>query len=348
MAYHDFERINSIPITDVLEKLCIQVVRGRRALCFMHDDHHPSLSVYKDSNSWFCFTCNKGGGVIDLVKSYFDYDTDQACKWLEVEFNILPKPRGWRWGRDKLPIIKKEKVDSNIEVDSDVLEWIIDNTVLTTQALCFLEKERRIKKAVFEQLRIRAIDNEQLFIKHLLKEFDAQKLLKNHILSESLCGYKLTWDAPCLLFPYYDVSGRLVNIQSRYLNHINGNYPPRFRFIKDSKTGLFNAQILKGLSPGSPLLITEGVTDAMAAISCGINTVAVAGASAFKDEYVELLCDYVLFICPDNDAPGQGLYQDVKKKMSKRLAVVKKLHLADGSKDLGAYFAQHETLRFSK
>ena len=99
MAIHDFDKLKEISVSDVLEKLDIQVVRGRKALCFMHDDHKPSLTIYKDSNSWFCYTCNKGGNVIDLVEEYFHYDTDKACKWLEVEFNIAPKPVGWKWSK---------------------------------------------------------------------------------------------------------------------------------------------------------------------------------------------------------------------------------------------------------
>ena len=46
MAYHDFEKIKAIQIKDVLEKLDISVVKGRRALCFMHDDHNPSLTFF--------------------------------------------------------------------------------------------------------------------------------------------------------------------------------------------------------------------------------------------------------------------------------------------------------------
>lgn len=63
MAYHDFEKLSSIPISDVCGKLGIQVVRGKLARCFMHDDHKPSMAIYKDTNSWYCFTCGVGGAA---------------------------------------------------------------------------------------------------------------------------------------------------------------------------------------------------------------------------------------------------------------------------------------------
>lgn len=346
MAYHDFEKINAIQISDVCKKLNIALVKGRRALCFMHEDHHPSLTVYKDTNSWFCYTCNKGGGIIDLVKDYFNYDTEKACKWLEIEFNITPKPKGWKWKKVKRPKNTKDRDAGKIEVESEILEWVIDNTSLTPLALKFLIEERKIKKEVYEQMNIRALDNAADIIQKLKNRFGVERLLSNHILTEGKYGYKLTWDVPCLLFPFFDLTGKLVNIQSRYLKPISGKYPPRFRFIKDSKTSLYNAPVLNDLSYGDAVLITEGVTDALAAMSCKIKTVAVAGVSAFKDEYVDVLCDLTVFICPDNDKPGRKLLKGINEKMAKRLVVVKELQLADGSKDIGDYYAKHEELRF--
>lgn len=346
MAYHDFEKINDIPIADVCKKLDIKLEKERRAKCFMHDDRHPSLTIYKATNSWFCYTCNKGGGVIDLVKDYFHYDTDKASKWLEVEFNISPKPTGWKWKKVKSPKITTDKESGKIEVDSEILEWIIANTTLTPLAHKFLDEERKIKKEVYERLNIRSLDDARI-IEQLKNQFDIKRLLENHIISEGKYGYILTWNTPCLLFPFYDSNGKLVNIQSRYLKPIIGKYPPRFRFIKDSKTSLYNVSALNSIAYGDAVLVTEGVTDALAALSAGIKTVvAVAGVSAFKEEYVDMLCDYTIFICPDNDKPGKNLLKDIKEKMGKRLGVVKEIQLADGSKDIGDYFAAHEELRF--
>lgn len=346
MAYHDYDKINEIRITDVLGKLDIALVKGRRAKCFMHDDHHPSLTVYPNTNSWFCYTCNKGGGVIDLVKEYFKYDTDKACRWLEIEYDICPKPAGWQWKKVKRTQTITDKEADTIEVDGEILEWLIANTTLTPLALKFLEEERKIRKDVFERMNIRALDDANDIIQRLTDRFGIKCLLDNNILSVTEYGYKLTWDTPCLLFPFYDLEGKLVNIQSRYLKPISDKYPPRFRFIKNSKTSLYNASILNDLEYGDAVLVTEGVTDALAAMSCGIKTVAVAGVSAFKEEYVDMLCDYTVFICPDNDKPGKTLLNEIKEKLAKRLGVVKELHLVDGSKDIGAYYAAHEELRF--
>ena len=55
-----------------------------------------------------------------------------------------------------------------------------------------------------------------------------------------------------------------------------------------------------------------------------------------------------IFMCPDKDPAGKGLLKDMKEKMNRRLAVVRELTLADGSKDIGAYYAKHEEIRFGE
>lgn len=348
MALHDFEKLNSIDIYSVLQKLGIEVIRNRKALCYMHQDHNPSMTIYGNTNSWFCFTCNKGGNVINLVKSYFKCDTDVACKWLEVEFGISPRPAGWKWTRrkgsvkTKLSELEKEK----IEVDSEILQWIIAKTDITQRAITFLRDERKIKKEVYESLNIKAIENDKALLQSLLNEFCEERLLNNRIIEKRSFGYTLAWKAPCLLFPFYNVNGRLVNIQSRYLKSIEGTQIRRFSFVKDSKTSLYNAQLLSHLKHSDNLLLTEGVTDCLAALSFGINAVAITGASAFKNEYIDLLKDFSLFICPDDDKPGGRLMQEIKEKMQSRCCTVRQLRLADGSKDIGDYYGKYETLRF--
>src|SRR5581483_5462557 len=45
---------------------------GRRAVghCPFHDDEHPSLVVYPDTASFYCFGCRTGGDVITFIRRY--------------------------------------------------------------------------------------------------------------------------------------------------------------------------------------------------------------------------------------------------------------------------------------
>ena len=54
------EKLDSLSVYEVAEKLDITIKRNL-ALCFMHDDQHPSLKFKSSTNSWKCYVCDKGG-----------------------------------------------------------------------------------------------------------------------------------------------------------------------------------------------------------------------------------------------------------------------------------------------
>jgi len=60
--YFNIDRIVEIPITDFLE-----FDRSGKALCIWHSDRNPSLYYYKKQNKVHCFSCAKGGNVIDVM-----------------------------------------------------------------------------------------------------------------------------------------------------------------------------------------------------------------------------------------------------------------------------------------
>ena len=78
--------LNEIPILDVAARLGIDVVSSfgssRKCRCFMHDDRHPNMNIWPGTNTWYCFVCQQGGSVIDLVMKYKDIDFVEACRWL--------------------------------------------------------------------------------------------------------------------------------------------------------------------------------------------------------------------------------------------------------------------------
>ena len=84
-------RINDLRILDVADQLGLQYSSQgawRKARCFVHDDHHPSLGIHPASNRWKCFACGEGGNVIELVMKHEHLDFPAACEWLCHAFHI--------------------------------------------------------------------------------------------------------------------------------------------------------------------------------------------------------------------------------------------------------------------
>lgn len=106
--HYDTQRLNAIPITEVARRLGDSLKREGAILktnCPWHEDRHPSLTFYERTteNRCHCFSCGKGGSVIDYVMQHEGWTFQEACQWLSSTFGIStttvcghippPKPR---------------------------------------------------------------------------------------------------------------------------------------------------------------------------------------------------------------------------------------------------------------
>jgi DNA primase len=57
------------------------------ALCPLHPDKHPSLCIYTESNTCWCFGCQQGGDSIKLAMLFHGMDFKQAVRSL-LEGNV--------------------------------------------------------------------------------------------------------------------------------------------------------------------------------------------------------------------------------------------------------------------
>ena len=94
---------------------------------------------------------------------------------------------------------------------------------------------------------------------------------------------------------------------------------PRFRFPYGSQCGIYNLQVLKLLTPGEKLFITEGCSDCWAMLSAGHKAIAIPSATLLKPEDRDVLAyigetfgvEWHMF--PDRDAPGERLFLQLKE-----------------------------------
>ena len=305
MRLEPFEiaRLEATPIEDVAERLGISVFR-HKALCPFHDDSRPSLTFNTYRNRYRCYVCDAHGGPIDLVRNMRNGGFRDACAWLDgtasIVSDIIQRP------------ISSSATRKNAEIKPD-LEWL--STLIQPRVL-----------------------NDQA--KHFL--FDERKLNPNVI---TWCGLSsIAWpcpcwrygkpfyDAPSLLIPYYDIDGRLMSVQSRYLGTED---KPRFKFPRGSNCHIYNLQILRYLAPNEELWITEGCSDCWAMLSAGHKAIAIPSATLLKDKDIEPLKGLNLHMAPDQDKPGEKLFLELRA----RLPQLVHHQLPSGFKDVGAYYA---------
>ena len=299
---HVIARLEHTPIEDVAERLGIHVNR-HKALCPFHDDSHPSLTFNVLTNRYRCYVCDAHGGVIDLVRQVRGCGFREACEWLGgTSFSeLLPTPRRYSG---------ESKKRSEIKPDLEWLSTLVQPRMLNEQARQFLFEERHLDERVIAWCGISSI-----------------------AWSAPCWRYgKPFYDAPSLLIPYYDIDGRLMSVQSRYLGT---EEKPRFKFPRGSNCHIYGLQILRYLQPGEELWITEGCSDCWAMLSSGRKAIAIPSATLLKDKDVEPLRGLNLHMFPDQDKPGEKLFLELREQLPQII----RHQLPSGFKDVGAYYA---------
>jgi hypothetical protein len=65
-----------------------------------HEDRTPSFVVYPETNSWYCFSCLRGGDAVELARLAWGYDEREAhvaAAYLLMEFGheVPQRPPAW-------------------------------------------------------------------------------------------------------------------------------------------------------------------------------------------------------------------------------------------------------------
>lgn len=334
-------KLNELPIEQVAQELGI-TVKVHKALCFMHDDHSPSLSFGVQKNMFFCFVCDKGGGPIKLVQEYKGWSFLEACVWLGDKFKIWwPDERVYKKPIKKtLRKVYLPKTEiGEIVFDEEVHAWLIENAALSEIAKAFLFEERHLKKDIIQELKIKSVSFPKKVIKALLANFGEERCLRTGLVKRGKFGLYFYFYTPCLLFPYYEKGGKLAGIQSRYLG--DNKKAPRFQFLSSQKTRLFNLPILNGLNRGDKLFISEGITDCLAFLSDNKNAVAIPSATILPLEDLVTLKSYDLHMYPDQDEVGQRAFMELRRFFLNNGSTLKAEKLPEGVKDYCDYYIKN-------
>lgn len=296
-------QLNSTPIEMIAERLGLHVDR-HKSRCPWHDDRHPSLSFDVRRNRYRCYVCDVHGGVIDLVMNLRHCTFLEACNWLSCGTlaSNLP-PFNYSTHGERTLNTKQTKTDT------EYLWTLVSQPRLIPEAQEWLSN-RRIDERVTRWCRLSSID-----------------------LPTPCWRYgKPFYDAPSLLIPYFGLDGRLLSVQSRYLGTED---KPRFRFPRGASCHVYNLQVLRLLSEGEPLWITEGCSDCWAMLSSGHKAIAIPSASMLKENDLEPLRGLNLHMYPDQDEPGERLFW----QLHTHLPQLVRHQLPTGCKDFGAWWA---------
>lgn len=349
MNKEQLQRLRSLPVEAVAERLGLRVVR-HKSLCPFHDDHHASLSYSTSRNTFRCFVCDARGGTIDLVMRHLNMSFPDACRWLANGTNIILdtyRPRTPTADRPARPF------------DAARYARLFEHPWLSDEARTFLFTERRLNPRVVSWCRLTSWTDRQGT--HWLQTpyFDASGQLiglQNRNLDygkqkkdegEETGADNKSWQAVESKQEQAvesdgkqgqgseDKQGQAVEGDGKQGQAGDGKHgqagdgkqgqgsesreAPRFRFPYGSRCTVYNLPVTAMLRPGEPLFITEGCSDCWAMLSAGHKAIAIPSATLLSQADKALLRDLAqrlgtsFHMFPDRDAPGERLFMQLRE-----------------------------------
>ena len=292
--HFDTRRMNAISITEVARRLGCNIRKKGTVFttnCPWHDDQHPSLTLYErtNENRCHCFSCGKGGSVIDFVMQHEQWSFQEACRWLSSEFGIStqtdchniprPKPR---------PVVKPEP-----PVYTYIPMEMLDKLVSVQNSFC------QCLMKMFHPSAVEWICEEYRLGCYSINETDDYTVFPNIDIKGRVCNLKVQ---------HYD-----TNLESERFAHSDGLcFWLGSRWAEDGvlpKDAQFNSSCLFGehlLSryPNSIVTLVESPKNALfgALEHPRLTWVATGSKNMLKREVLEPLRGRNVIVIPDCDA----------------------------------------------
>ena len=78
--------LDNLTMTDILMRYAPRDINGGRCACPLHNSPNKNFKVYSDG--FYCFSCTKGGNLIDFVSLYFDLTFKEALQKIDADFSL--------------------------------------------------------------------------------------------------------------------------------------------------------------------------------------------------------------------------------------------------------------------
>ena len=329
-------------IVDIIGERIPLVARGKNffGVCPFHDDSNPSMCVSREKQIYTCFSCHATGNVFTFLMNYEHMEFREVLHYLGEKVGV---------NTSSVQIKKKStKFDKFYDAYGFSTKYFQNNL------------SSGIGRDARNYLSSRGINDE------IIKEFeiglslesrdDLTKLLTNkgYELSElnriglSSDDHDIYNDR--IMFPLYDVSGKVVGFSGRIYKDNGQN-----KYLNTKETDIFKkGEMLyhyhiarEECRLKKSVIIMEGFMDVIRASTIGIkNTVALMGTALTKEQInlIRRLSNNII-LCLDGDGPGVKAATSIGEELLRGGVEVKVVILPDND-DPDSFILKHGKDRF--
>ena len=292
---------SKVDIVDIIGERIPLVAKGKNffGVCPFHDDTNPSMSVSREKQIYTCFSCHATGNVFTFLMNYEHIDFKEALKYLGDKVGV---------DTGSVKIAKKStKFDNLYDAYKLSLKYYQNNlhSNYGREAKKYLAS-RNIDEETIKEFEIGlSLDKRDDLTKLLTsKNYDLATLNRIGLTSDNHDIYNNR-----IMFPLYDINGRVVGFSGRRYDDIKDN-----KYVNTKETEIFKKGELlyhyhiarEEARLNKSVILMEGFMDVIRASTIGIkNTVALMGTALTKEQIglLKRLSNNII-LCLDGDEPG--------------------------------------------
>lgn len=294
---------SKVDIVDIIGERIPLTAKGKNFFCVcpFHDDSNPSMSISREKQIYTCFSCHATGNVFTFLMNYEHIDFREALKYLGDKVGI---------DTGNIKVSKKTNKFDKLYAAYNLATKYFQNNLnsnIGKNAKNYL-LTRKIDETLIKEFEIGlSLESRDDLTKLLTnKEYDLVTLNRIGLSSDDRDIYN-----DRIMFPLYDVSGKVVGFSGRIYKDSGQN-----KYLNTKETDIFKKGELlyhyhiakEECRLKKSVIVMEGFMDVIRASSIGIrNTVALMGTALTKEQInlIKRLSNNII-LCLDGDDPGQN------------------------------------------
>ena len=274
------------------------------AKCPWHAETRPSFSVTPSKRMFYCFSCRKGGSVINFLMEYEKLSYPEAVQKLadRVGMNMPQNDYDPNYKQ------KQENIKRLRALMVDTAHYFHDN-LKTQKGAAGLEyfKKRGIATQIGRFGLGYALGDFDDLVKHLKSRgYTVKEMLDAGVAKQKGANVYDTFRDRAM-FPVIDVSGNVIAFGGRIIAEGEPKYlnsPETLLFNK--RKNLYNLFRVKKEQDLKAIILTEGYMDVVALGAAGVNVAVASLGTALSEDQARLIKRYCqkVYLCYDGDEPG--------------------------------------------
>lgn len=319
--------------------------RNRKCLCPFHSEKTPSMVVYQDTQSFYCFGCGAGGDVITFIMKIENLEYVEAVRFLARRVGMeVPD----EVDHDRSAFLKSRILEINRETARFYHRVL--KTSLGQKGLAYFKNRQLSDKTITRYGLGYAPEGWDYLKKHLReKGFTYEEMYAANVVARGKSGNYYDFFRNRVMFPVIDVRGNVIAFGGRVLDdskpkYLNTSDTPVFKKSRN----LFSLNFAKNTQKDY-FILAEGYMDVIAVNAAGFENVVATLGTSLTSEQARLISKYAkeVVIAYDSDGAGQAATHRAINLFSE-VGLATKILKMEGAKDPDEYIKKFGALRFER